>query len=305
MNTVHECVTNDGGYSVNVRPHIRKSHTTVWKSVRFLYFQVWMRLYEFDSKGASLSCEFPARLRLLVVMADIIVTTLAGRRYCVPRSFSGSVEDLKCLLETAWSIPTREQRLFHDFEELTPCSAIQLGVCMCIMMVRRNPEQAYWLDRAQRGYFWDDRRTMPHWIFNDWDVMLAAVSTTPRTLSLCDLTLQNDPKFVMKAIEGNGMVLTYTKAEFRSQRRFVTAAIHSLPFEGLHSAPVHFRRDVRIVMQAVRRDIMAFGISDRCIRKRCRAQLKLERKMHTNTDVDWMLWPGSLRTRRRNGRRRV
>ena len=88
-------------------------------------------------------------------MADIIVTTLAGRRYHVPRSFSGSVEDLKCLLETAWSIPTREQRLFHNFEELAPRSAIRLGVRMCIMMVRRNPEQAYWLDRAQRGYFWD------------------------------------------------------------------------------------------------------------------------------------------------------
>ena len=135
--------------------------------------------------------------------------------------------------------------------------------------------------------------------------MLAAVSTTPRTLFLCDSTLQNDPQFVMKAIEGNGMVLAYTKSEFRLQRRFVMAAVHSLPYEGLHSAPMHFRRDVRIVMQAVRRDITAFEISDRRIRKRCRMQLKLEQKMHTNTDVNWVLWPGSLMTRRRNGRRRI
>ena len=137
------------------------------------------------------------------------VTFLSGARLAMPMWFEGCIADVKETVETTYEIPCREQRMFHGCLELHDGYRIYPRQEILLHLVRRNPAQARWLERARLQPVWFVCMRVPLWVRDDREIMIAALKTRPDLLILCSARLQADRAFLREAASINGLVLAW------------------------------------------------------------------------------------------------
>ena len=176
---------------------------------------------------------------------------------------------------------------------------------MRLTLIRRDPVQAKWLAKARGGNIhgdveWD---TAPACVFEDREVMLAAIKYAPYFLSRCSNELQHDADFVRAAVAQCGLALTYTTQAFRANKDIVLAAMRSgFAFEALFSADAHFLTDEAVVMAAARMDSSALQLVDMPLRRACWKQLRCEARMRPYRPACWRIWRGAVGSTLHKGR---
>ena len=240
------------------------------------------------------------------MMLSVEVVTLGGRVYTAPELFAGTVENLKVLVAAAWGIPPCEQKMFLNLQELSDSFMFRPAVRVRVTLLRRDPEQAWWLAEVQRASdILRQPMLVPSWVFRDREIMLAAVKEMPSVLMYCNEVLLADHTFVFDMVGANSMALSYFPRALRVDQELVAHAIrNSYAYEGLHCAPLRYRSNAHVVMLAVRRDATALEIATPGTRKRCSVQLACEAKSGIDKDVRWCMWAGIEQAARACKRRR-
>ena len=183
--------------------------------------------------------------RLAMTTACIQVTTVSGKTYMPSGFICGSVDALKTGLEEATRIPSREMRLVNGTTELPDDYFIPLGSVAKLTLVRREPMQALWLERARmRPFSLASSANTPRWVFEDHEIMLAAARLNPAILQHCGQILVESESFVAAAVEQCGLVLHFLPGRYHVRRDLMLKAIHSgYAYEALYDAHRSLRTD--------------------------------------------------------------
>lgn len=107
-----------------------------------------------------------------------------------------TVCELRRLLEAELEIPARELRLLRAGEaeprDLEKLKELAVGECVELSFLRRDAEQAWWLELVQEDPQGDYLEAALEWIKKDREVVLMAVRQNGRALAHVDEKLRED-----------------------------------------------------------------------------------------------------------------
>mmetsp|Transcript_38407 Transcript_38407/g.105786 ORF Transcript_38407/g.105786 Transcript_38407/m.105786 type:complete len:335 (-) Transcript_38407:115-1119(-) len=169
--------------------------------------------------------------------------------------------DVKAAVEVLADVPMREQRLFFGQEELRdawtlgkqlPHSAVGQKHPLNLLLVRRAPEQAKWLEIVREAHEWSVLlATAPDWILGDAEVLTRAIERHGCALQFASEELRGDRRMVLQAVRKNGTALRFAAEELRDDSEVVLEALSS----GAHmtDASARLRGDGQFIAQAAAR----------------------------------------------------
>jgi hypothetical protein len=155
------------------------------------------------------------------------VVSLGGLICTISIDCKSTVSDVKAEVEKRTQIPVREQRFFVRGNELSENDVV--NVCLkgssSLTMVRRDPEQAAWLEGISNMDVlrWNLSQA-PADIRDDREVVLAAVCSVGSQLSYASQALRDDRELALIAVIG-GWRLSEVSEYIRDDRDIVLAAI--------------------------------------------------------------------------------
>lgn len=156
------------------------------------------------------------------------VLNLSGETLCtVSIHCSGTIRDLKALIEASTQIRPAEQRLVSGVTELT--AGMRLGEVLPkgasdIILIRRELEQAKWLETVEaNGY---TLRDAPHSLRADPEVVLAAVSSKGRAIQYADAELWGDRAIAKAAIEQDPLSFQFISTALQGDLELALIAVH-------------------------------------------------------------------------------
>lgn len=92
------------------------------------------------------------------------------------------------------------------------------------------------------------------------DIVLAAIKNAPDSLSSASLRLQNDKPLVFQAVRREGTSVAFSTEALRDNKKIILEAIKNNP-RAIQYASVELRQDPEIALEAVRRDGMMLEFS--------------------------------------------
>ena len=198
-----------------------------------------------------------------------------------PCDATSAIRDVKRLIESETGIPARELRIYFGERELRdsekPRQIVETDE-LELSFLRRDPEQAQWLEAVLQDPDGTFVAEAPDHIRDDSEVMLAAVMQNGRALEFASdrlkadrgvvlqalledaaafrfaaTSLHADHDVMMSAVHRNGLALEHAVRELRSNRTLVSAAVSQNGL-ALRFASSVLQADKEIVTMAVDND---------------------------------------------------
>jgi len=184
------------------------------------------------------------------------ISSLGGHVCTVLPDCRSTIADVKTLIEKSADIPVREQRLLLRCSELRDSEMLQtcLQGSLSIVLLRRDPEQASWIEGASMGW---DLSAAPDNIRNEPEVVHAAVERNGMQFASASDDLRDDRDMAMLAIRSSwGRVFEFCSKWLRGDRDLLHFALnHRFPgWNALEHASEDLRNDKVFVLQAVERN---------------------------------------------------
>ncbi|CAL1163738.1 unnamed protein product [Cladocopium goreaui] len=139
-----------------------------------------------------------------------------------------SIGEVKKLFEHELDIPSMELRLFFGDKELRDLQKIgDIVGCELVDLcfLRRDPEQAKWLEAVSEDPDGRFLREAPAHIAADREVILAAVQRNGRALEFAAETLRADKEIVLSALEEDAQSFRFASSELHADRDVMLAAV--------------------------------------------------------------------------------
>jgi hypothetical protein len=185
-----------------------------------------------------------------------------------------TVSDLKEALASAESIPAEQQRLYRGAAELTGHARLDesfpLGRVAEIHLVRRKPENAWWLSRvATKGM---SLAAASSAIRKDREVALRAVAESGRALQFVPEILRKDKGVVLAAVRQDGYALRFAAKELTHDSEVVLEAVKQNGL-ALNFAAHELKQELPVVLAAAEQNGIALQFASDILRKdrQCRS----------------------------------
>mmetsp|Transcript_150576 Transcript_150576/g.484175 ORF Transcript_150576/g.484175 Transcript_150576/m.484175 type:complete len:1049 (+) Transcript_150576:74-3220(+) len=185
---------------------------------------------------------------------EVVVIGLAGEICRFVARPSWAVSDAKNAIEAATAICPRQQRLVAGVVELRDddkLGAFLVEDTAYLTLVKRSPEQARWLDLADKD--WSQLLDAPADVWADFEVVRIAVSRCGWALKHAVPELRGDPEVVLDAVRQNGLSLQFAAAALKADRTIAVAAAVQCG-RALDFVVPELRNDRAFVLDVVRRN---------------------------------------------------
>ena len=164
-----------------------------------------------------------------------------------------SVKDAKALIESETDIPRSELRICFGERELRDVEKLDKLIELDeleLSFLRRDPEQARWLEAAMQDADSTFLSEAPSNIRDDHEVVLAAVMQNGEALKFASDRLRSDKLIVLQAIEEDARAFRYAAACLHANRDVMMSAVHRNGLT-LENAVQELRQDRELVEAAV------------------------------------------------------
>ena len=179
--------------------------------------------------------------------------------YNVVCNSQASIREVKKLLEQETGIPSNELRLFSGDKELRDLQRVGQvqeksdkieSEALELCLLRREPEQARWLEAVSEDVDGTFLAEAPSYIKADREVVIAAVMQNGRALEFAAEKLRADREIVLLALEEDPKAFEFASTEFHADRGVMLAAVQRNGLV-LQFAVAELRDDEDLVRAAV------------------------------------------------------
>jgi len=192
---------------------------------------------------------------------ELRVNSPAGFLCALRLDVGADLADLQSAIEASTSIRKTSQRLFYGIQELVRSTdladmrpALDGQSHIDLTLVRRSPEQAFWLQQLEGQTGWKAGRWLrdgPPAAREDKAVALKVVSEDGLTLRLLSRDLQADRDVVLAAVRQNAMALQHVSPELEADLEVVLAAVQQNAVFAFRLASREVRANLEVVLAAV------------------------------------------------------